>query len=70
MLDTDSEHAICQSKARMDYERDYETEEDLNKKFKQFVLNFKQAYEGKNDRRVQINKKVIKGGKYYYSACY
>ena len=40
--------------AREKYNRLYEKEIQLNKKFHKFVQNYKAAYEGRNTRRHQI----------------
>ena len=42
------------SEARENYNTKYAEEIELNEKFKQFVTNYKAAYEGKNTRRAQV----------------
>lgn len=65
MLDAYSTHAECPDNVikSKSYESRCRHEEKLNEEFRDFVLKFKHAYEGKNDRRVQIKQKVTKGSK-------
>ena len=47
-------HQEIVTAARDKYNKLYEGELDLNKKFNQYVLNYKAAYEGRNTRKNQI----------------
>ena len=42
------------TEARENYQTLYQEEEELNDTFRQFVLNYKAAYEGRNTRNDQI----------------
>ena len=42
------------TEARENYELTYEGETEFNSRFRQFVINYKAAYEGENTRRAQI----------------
>ena len=64
-------HQLLKSKARKEYEMTYSNERLLNERFRQFVLNFKYAYEGENTKKKQINSKnAMDGSKYNLEGTY
>ncbi len=67
--DDDEEHTCfhvkLRSRARKNYNHTYSEEIGLNKSFRQFVLNYRRVYEGKNNKKDQVKGKNVTDGGIY-----
>ena len=55
-------YSTIKSEARKLYEDSYREENQLNERFRCFVLNFKRASEGENTRRSQVDSVLTEEG--------